>query len=264
MCADAFLRLGWSMEMTMTFAWKQFRHGLIKGFPVCLGYIPVSFTFGIMAVQSGLPVWLAIFISISNLTSAGQFAGTQLLAVGAGLLEIGLTTLVINLRYMLMSLALSQRVDTKVSMGHRLLMGYGITDEIFAIAITETEEITPAYMYGLIITPVFGWTLGTAMGALTNGLLPASFSNAMGIALYAMFIAIIIPPAKQSMPVLATIVIAIAVTCLLRYIPFFSFVSSGFQVILATVAAAGIMAALVPVTENKATEHDVTEGGSQA
>lgn len=248
----------------MTVSWKQFRHGVIKGFPVCLGYIPVSFTFGIMAVQSGLPVWLAIFISISNLTSAGQFAGTKLIAAGAGFLELGLTTLVINLRYMLMSLALSQRIDEKVSVGHRLLMGYGITDEIFAIAITETEEITPAYMYGLISTPVLGWTLGTAMGALTNGLLPASLSNAMGIALYAMFIAIIIPPARQSMPVLATIVIAITVTCFLRYISVFSFISSGFQVILATLIAAGIMAALVPVTEKEITEDKASERGQQA
>ena len=236
-----------------TLSFKQFKHGVVKGLPIFFGYIPVSFTFGIMAVQSGLPVWLAIFISVSNVTSAGQFAGTSLIAAGAGYFEIALTTLVINIRYMLMSVVLSQRIDEKVSLPSRLLIGYGITDEIFAIAITETEEVTPSYMYGLIAVPVFGWTLGTALGALANGLLPASLSDAMGIALYAMFIAIIIPPAKKSKAVLLAIVIAVLVMCVFRVVKPFAVISSGFQVIIATIIAAGLMAWLAPVKEKQET-----------
>ena len=228
---------------------QQFKHGLIKGLPVCFGYIPVSFTFGLMAVSNGIPVWLAIFISLSNLTSAGQFAGTNLIVAGAGYLELALTTLVINIRYMLMSLALSQKLKPNVSTRHRMAMGYGITDEIFAIAVTETEEVTPWYMYGLILTPVLGWTGGTALGALANGILPKSLSAAMGIALYAMFIAIIVPPAKQSKPILGVILMAVALTCIFRFVPAFSFLSEGFQIIIAAIMASAIMAFAVPVEE---------------
>lgn len=227
----------------------QFRHGIVKGLPVCLGYIPVSFTFGIMAVSNGIPVWLAIFISLSNLTSAGQFAGTNLIVAGAGYFEIALTTFVINIRYMLMSLALSQKLKPSVRTRERLLMGYGITDEIFAIAITETEELSPAYMYGLILTPVLGWTGGTALGALVNGVLPASVSSAMGIALYAMFIAIIVPAAKKSWAVLGAILIAAALMCGMRFFTVFSCISEGFRIILATLISAGAMALLCPVED---------------
>ena len=230
---------------------EQFRHGIIKGLPVCFGYIPVSFTFGIMAVQNEIPVWLAIFISLSNVTSAGQFAGMNLMVAGAGYLEIALTTLVINIRYMLMSLALTQKIKPTVKTGSRMLMGFGITDEIFAIAVTHTQEITPAYMYGLILTPVLGWTGGTALGALANGILPQSLSNAMGIALYAMFIAIIVPAAKKSAAVLGTIIIAVGITCILRFVPFFAFLSEGFQIIIATILSAAIMAVAVPIEEEE-------------
>lgn len=228
---------------------QQFQHGIVKGLPICFGYIPVSFTFGIMAVSNGIPVWLAIFISLSNLTSAGQFAGTSLIVAGAGYLEIALTTFVINIRYMLMSLALSQKIKPTVKTCHRLAIGYGITDEIFAIAVTETEELSTAYMYGLMLTPVLGWTGGTALGALVNGVLPASLSAAMGIALYAMFIAIIIPPAKKSRAILGTIIASITVTCIMRFLPVFSFISEGFQIILATLVSASFMAAVCPVED---------------
>ncbi len=238
-------------------AYSDYKKGFVMGIPIGLGYFPVSFTFGLMAVQGGIPVWLAVFISLSNLTSAGQFAGTNLIISGAGFFEIGLTTLVINLRYMLMSLSLSQKLAPSVGTAKRLLIGFGITDEIFAIASLREKKVSPAYMYGLMTTPVLGWTLGTFCGAEASGVLPASLQNAMGIALYTMFIAIIVPPAKKSRPLKAVIALSIAITCILR-LPLFSFISSGFQMILATVLSAGIMAALVPAgqenTENRRIE----------
>lgn len=232
-------------------AYSDYKKGFIAGIPIGLGYLPVSFTFGLMAVQGGIPVWLAVFISLSNLTSAGQFAGTTLILGGAGFLEIGLTTFVINLRYMLMSLSLSQKLKPAVSTAERLVIGFGITDEIFALASLRNGKVSAAYMYGLMTTPIFGWTFGTFLGACTSGVLPELLRNAMGIALYTMFIAIIVPPAKKSRPVCAVIALSILITCILQYIPVFSFLSSGFQMIAATILSAGMMAVLVPVGQEQ-------------
>lgn len=228
---------------------KQFTYGFRKGLPIAFGYIPVSFTFGLMATGGGLPVWLAIFTSLSNLTSAGQFAGTELILAGAGLLEITLTTFIINIRYMLMSFSLSQKIESKITVKQRLLFGFGITDETFTMASLEQGKLTYAFMLGLITGPIAGWTLGTAMGALISEALPLSISNAMGIALYAMFIAIIVPPSKKSRPILLIVLLSVLITIGLKYIPIFSFISSGFRIIIATVLSACVGAAIFPVKE---------------
>lgn len=233
----------------------DFRYGLTRGLPIAFGYIPVSFTFGLMAVGGGLPPWLAVLISLTNLTSAGQFAGTNLILEGAGWMEITLTTFVINIRYMLMSLSLSQKLNPKITLVQRLLFGFGITDETFSVASMEEGKLSNGYMLGLISGPIMGWTLGTALGSVISSTLPETISGAMGIALYAMFIAIIVPPAKKSKPVLMVVLISIAIGAALRYIPFFSFISSGFRIILATMLGAGIGAALWPAEENQSSNH---------
>lgn len=230
---------------------KDFNIGLKRGFPIALGYIPVSFTFGLMAVNGGLPVWLVIFISMSNLTSAGQFAGTNLIISGAGYFEITLTTFIINIRYMLMSLSLSQKVKPQVTLPQRLLFAFGITDETFSVASMEEDTLSFEYLIGLIIGPFLGWTLGTVLGAVICSALPTSLSNAMGIALYGMFIAIIVPPAKKSKPVLIIVLTAVLIMCIFRYLPVFHFISSGFRVIIATMLAAFAGAALYPITDTQ-------------
>lgn len=228
---------------------SQFIYGVKRGFPIALGYLPVSFTFGLMAVNGGLPLWLAVFISLSNLTSAGQFAGTSLILAGAGYFEITLTTFVINIRYMLMSLSLSQKLEKKITIPQRMIFGFGVTDETFSVASSENGRLSNEYMLGLISTPILGWSLGTFLGGLICSALPEALSAAMGIALYGMFIAIIVPPAKSSRPVLVIILISAAVTLALRYIPVFSFISSGFRVIIATIVGAVAGAILYPVKE---------------
>lgn len=228
---------------------KEFAYGLKRGLPIALGYIPVSFTFGLMAVSGGMPIWMAIFISLSNLTSAGQFAGTNLILERASFFEITLTTFIINIRYMLMSLSLTQRLDRRMNLSKRLLIGYGVTDEIFSIASMENGSLTFPYLLGLIIGPVLGWTSGTALGAIISSSLPESLSNATGIALYGMFIAIVLPVAKKSKPVIIIVAIAVTVVCILKYVPLFHMVSSGFRVIIATLIAAGIGAFLFPIRE---------------
>lgn len=235
--------------MSQTTNKSEFIDGVKKGIPIGVGYLTVSFTFGIFAVEGGVPVWMVILISLSNLTSAGQFAGTKLMIAGQSLYEIGLSVFVINIRYMLMSLALTQKLAKKTKIGQKALFGFGVTDEVFAVASTREKEVTAHYMYGLISTPIIGWTLGTALGALVGSVLPERLSDAMGIALYAMFIAIIIPPAKKSKAIFGAISVAVLVTCLLRYIPVFGFISEGFAMIIATIIGAGVMAFLAPVDD---------------
>lgn len=230
---------------------KDFVYGFKRGFPIALGYIPVSFTFGLMAVNGGISPLMAVFISLTNLTSAGQFAGTNLIIESAGLFEITLTTFVINIRYMLMSLSLSQKINPDISLLQRLIFGFGITDETFSIASVEKGKLSYHYMTGLITGPIVGWSFGTTLGAFTCSALPESISSAMGIALYAMFIAIIIPPARKSKSILMIILVSIGINMLLKYIPLFGFISSGFRVIAATILGAGIGAALWPIEDEK-------------
>lgn len=244
--------------------WKrEFKKGIKSGLPIGIGYIPVSFTFGFLAVSGGLPIWVAAVISLTNLTSAGQFAGTNLIFAGAGYLEVALTTFVINIRYMLMSLSLSQKLERKTGTLARLVMAFGITDETFVVGSLRQGTLTAPFMLGLILMPIAGWNLGTLMGGCISALLPQALQNAMGIALYAMFIALIIPAAKASVHVLCIICIAVAVQCGLKYIPVCSFLSDGFRVIISTVTAAGLGAWLFPgaddggeTEEGKGTEYN--------
>ena len=162
-------------------------------------------------------------------------------------LEMAMTTFIINVRYMLMSFSLSQKVDKKMTLRQRLMIGYGITDEIFAVSSMETESLSARFMYGLITVPVFGWTVGTAAGALASQIMPGALSAAMELGLYAMFIAIIIPPAKKSKAVLFVIGIAVICQCIFTATPVLKEISIGFQVILSTVIAASIGAFMFPV-----------------
>lgn len=230
---------------------KELIRGLKDGFPIGLGYVPVSFTFGFIAVSGGLPVWAACLISLTNLTSAGQFAGTNLILLGAGYMEIALTTFVINIRYMLMSLSLTQRLEKGTGVLKRMLFGFGVTDETFVMASLKPGRLRASYLFGLIALPIAGWNLGTVLGACISSVLPEALQNAMGIALYGMFIALIVPAARDSVHVLVIVLIAVAVNCVLKYVPLFSFVSSGFRIILSTVAAAGAGAFLFPKEESE-------------
>ena len=204
--------------------------GIKKGLPIAIGYLSVSFTFGVKAVNAGIPVWITILISVANVTSAGQFAGVAIMAAHGSYLEMAMTTFIINVRYMLMSFSLSQKVDKKMTLRQRLMIGYGITDEIFAVSSMETESLSARFMYGLITVPVFGWTVGTAAGALASQIMPGALSAAMELGLYAMFIAIIIPPAKKSKAVLFVIGIAVICQCIFTATPVLKEISIGFQV----------------------------------
>lgn len=230
---------------------QEFLEGIRDGIPICLGYFSVSMAFGLTAVLSGIPIWAAVVISLTNLTSAGQFAGMNLIAAQGALVEIGLTTLIINIRYFLMSISVSQKVDQKMTMKERMAVAFGITDEIFAVSMQRNHELTMAYMAGLILTPVLGWTGGTLVGAVATSLMPPVLSNAFGIALYGMFIAIIVPPAKEQKNVLFAVLLAIAASVACKYIPVIKNLSSGWTIILITLVVCVIAAWLFPVEERE-------------
>lgn len=227
----------------------DFKLGVKRGIPICLGYFSVSFTFGLLAVNGGFPVWIAVLISLTNLTGAGQFAAVNLMIQGTTYAEIALTTLFINLRYTLMSISLSQKLDPNIPTKHRLLIGYGITDEVFGVSSLESGTLSFSYMIGLIFISLAGWLAGTLSGALICSAIPETLSSAMGIAIYGMFIAIVIPPAKNSRPVLYVILCSIALNLVLYYVPVFHIISTGFRVIITSLIASGIGACIFPAKE---------------
>ncbi len=228
----------------------KFAYGLKRGLPIALGYLSVSFGFGISAVGAGLSPWQAVLISLMNVTSAGQQAGVAVIAAGGAVVEMILTQFVINLRYALMGIALTQKLGNKFTFIHRLLCAFGITDEVFVMAASEEEPLTPKYIYGLITLPILGWTLGTALGAYAGQILPASLCAALGLAIYAMFVAIVVPPAKQSRGVLFAVLISVALSCTLYYVPFLkAHISQGFAIIFCAVVASVLMAWLMPRKE---------------
>lgn len=230
---------------------QEFKEGIRDGLPICLGYVSVSMAFGLMAVKSGMPVWAAVLISLTNLTSAGQFAGTNLLLAQSSYIELMVTTFIINIRYFLMSLSISQKVDKKFGLKERLIASFGVTDEVFAVSMQRRTELTFSYMLGLITTPILGWTSGTLIGAVATSLLPEALTDAMGIALYGMFIAIIVPPAREHKSVLFAVILAILASYAFTYLPILSALSGGWSVIIITVVVSALAAWLFPVPEEE-------------
>ena len=226
-----------------------FKKGLVHGLPICLGYLSVSFGFGISAVASGLSVLEATLISATNLTSAGQAAGIEIIAAAGGYIEMALTQLIINLRYALMGISLSQKIDKAYSVPARMVTSFGITDEIFAVAYSQTGQITPLYMLGMILISCLGWTGGTLLGAVAGTVLPVIITGALGIMLYAMFIAIVVPVAKEDKKVLAAVFIAIALSVIFKYL--LPFVSAGFAIIICAVVASLLAALIFPIKEEE-------------
>ncbi|QRN86362.1 AzlC family ABC transporter permease [Clostridia bacterium] len=230
---------------------RDFATGLRDGIPVFIGYLAVSMAFGIMAVKNGLSVAQATLISFTNFTSAGQFAGLTVI-VGAGTyLEMALTQLIVNLRYCLMTANLSQKISKETPPYHRFIMGFGISDEVFALCALRKGKLTPSYTYGLIVIGVLGWTMGTFVGAFFGNILPQSIVMALGIALYGMFIAIIVPPARDNPVILKLVVVAMLLSFLVSILPILNHISSGFRIILVTLIVSGFAAWKHPIVEEQ-------------
>ena len=230
---------------------REYRAGVSRGLPVGMGYFSVSFGFGAMAVSQGLRALDATLISLTNLTSAGQFAGLTVIVAAAGLWELVLTQLIINSRYALMSLALSQRMGQRIGFLPRLLIAFFNTDEIFALAMARQEPLTVPFLLGLGTLPILGWTGGTLCGALAGSVLPETIRTALGVMLYGMFIAIVVPPAKQERRILAAVALSLVLSSLFTWVPALAKISAGLAIVICTVAAAAICAALFSVNEKE-------------
>lgn len=228
-----------------------FLRGIKDGIPIAMGYFAVAFALGIAAKEAGISVLQAGIMSITMLASAGQYAAITVIATGGGYLQMAVTTLIVNLRYLLMSCALSQKVEPDLKMRHRLFLSYPVTDEIFGIAMSVEGRLNPYYNYGAVAISAPGWTLGAMLGTAMGAILPQSISNALGVALYGMFLAIIIPPAKKNKIIAGVIVISMLCSFLLTELPVFAGISSGMRIILLTLVIAGIAAFLFPIKETE-------------
>ena len=218
---------------------QMYLKGMKEGIPVALGYFFVSITIGIAARLADLTPMQAAVMSLTNLTSAGQFASFTLIASGASFVEMAISQAVINLRYCLMSCALSQKIDHKLPMGHRLCMAFGITDEIFGLCISQKGKLEPWYMYGVMSVAIPGWVAGTVLGILSTGVLPQPLLNAMSMALYGMFIAVFVPAARDNRILVPIIGIAMAASAAFQLLPMFDFISSGMKIIILTLVLHG-------------------------
>lgn len=228
-----------------------FKNGLKDGLPIGLGYLSVSFAFGVQASLLNVLPLISLMISMTNLTSAGQLAGLQIIASMGTFLEIILIQLIINSRYFLMSISLSQKTDSSFTFSKRLICSAFITDEIYAVAINKPKCINTDYFLGLSLLPYIGWATGTIIGALAGNIMPQVIVSSLGIALYAMFIAIIIPPSIKNVGVCFAVVLGGAISCALYYIPFFSFISPHFSVIISALLTSVVCAIFFPVKKEE-------------
>lgn len=232
---------------------NSYKKGLRDGIPIALGYFAVSFTLGIAAREAGLTAFQATLMSFTNSTSAGEFAAISAISAGSvTYLEMAVMQAVINLRYLLMSCALSQKIDTKVGMLHRLIMGGGITDEIFGISVSVTDKLSPFYMYGAMSLAIPSWAAGTCFGVVLGSVLPANVISALSIALYGMFLAVIIPPARDNKIIALIVAVSMAASYLFSIAPVLKEISSGMKVIILTVIISMAAAFLFPIEEENA------------
>ncbi len=228
---------------------KEFTNGLKSGLPIGVGYLSVSFTFGIIAVKYGLTWWEALIISMLTVTSAGQFAGITMMTSPGHYLEMLVSQCTINVRYSFMSISLSQKVNERFKGIWRFIFGFMITDEIFAVA-SSKKEVSRSFFAGLCVLPYLGWSLGTLIGALLGNILPHALMSALGLAIYGMFVAIVVPDMKKSCSITTVVIIALALSFLFTYTPALKNISAGLSISICAIIAASAGAFLFPIDDD--------------
>ena len=230
---------------------KVFLEGMRDGVPIGLGYFAVAFSLGIVARNAGLTPIQGFIASFFCVASAGEYALFTSIQASAAFLEIALITLVVNARYLLMSTALTQRFDPKTPLIHRFLIGFGITDEVFGITIARPGYINPVYNYGALLVASPLWSLGTSLGIIAGNFLPARVVSALSVALYGMFLAIIVPPAKKNIVIMISVLISFAASYAFSIIPVVKELSGGTRTIILTVVISSIVALVKPIPEDE-------------
>ena len=233
---------------------KAFFEGMRDGLPIGLGYFAVAFSLGIVARNAGLTPIQGFIASFFNVASAGEYALFTSMQAAASYLEIAIITLVVNARYLLMSTALTQRFDPKTPLIHRFFIGFGVTDEIFGITIARPGFINPIYNYGALLVAVPLWSLGTSLGIIAGNFLPARVVSALSVALYGMFLAIIVPPAKKNIVIMIAVLISFALSFAFTKLPIVSNLSGGTRTIILTVLIASVVALIKPIPETSVVE----------
>lgn len=234
---------------------SEFREGIAAGIPIGLGYFAVSFSLGIAAANAGLGPIGAFIASMFCNASAGEYAGFSLIAIGASYFEMALMTLIVNARYLLMSCAMSQKLSHDTKMRHRFLLGWYVTDELFAISVSRSGYLNPMYTYGAIMIAAPLWAIGTALGAAAGSLLPVSLVSAFSVALYGMFLAVIIPAAKNNKVVAGLIAVSFTLSCVAAYLPALSEISDGTKTIILTVVISAVAALIFPIKQTEVEEN---------
>ncbi len=226
-----------------------FRAGVRDAIPVALGYFAVSFALGITMRNAGLLPLQGLIISFLNMASAGEYAGTAMIAAKASLLETALMVFTANARYMLMSTAFSQKFSEKTAMIHRWIVGFALTDELFALGVRQKGYLKPVYYYGMMSISMPGWAVGTMLGIIFGSLLPVRIVSALSVALFAMFLAVIIPPARTNKVILCVVLAGFAGSLLCTILPVISGLSEGARTIILTLVIASAAAWFYPVRE---------------
>lgn len=237
------------MEGIANHSKSKFLRGVEAGIPVFMGYFSISITFGLLAKNLGIPIYMAIFMSLTNFAGASQFIGIKLIAMNVGILEIVMTTFVVNIRHFLMSFCISKKLDAKVSIPMRSLLGFGLTDENFVIASIEEDPLCPTFLLGAQCISYLGWVSGTALGAIISSVIPLSMSNSIGLALYIMFLGLIIPPMRESKTIAKVCIMAMGISTVLTYTPLLSKISLGFRIVITIICTSTIGAILYPDEE---------------
>ena len=235
---------------------KAFTEGLRDGLPIGLGYLAVSFSLGIAARNAGLNPFQGFLASLLTIASAGEYAAFAVIAAGGSYIEMALTILITNLRYLLMSCALSQKFDPKSKLGHRLLVGFGITDEIFGAAIARPGKLEPLHSYGCMTASVPCWAVGTMLGIIAGNILPLRFVSALSVALYGMFLAVVIPPARHSRPILLIVIVSFALSLAANLAQVIRSWSGGMKTVVLTLVIASAFAIIFPVKQEESTDEE--------
>ena len=233
----------------------EYLKGLRLGIPIGLGYLSVSFTFGIIAVSYGFDWYQAVLISMLTLTSAGQLAGIQVMVNPGQYIAMIISQLTINVRYSFMSVSLSQTVSPKFKGIKRWILGFFITDEIFAVS-SQEKKISAIMFLGLSTAPWIGWTLGTLFGSLLGNVLPDIIMRSLCVAIYGMFLAIVIPPAKKSRPIVIVIAITAVLSCIFYYLPYLRDIPSGISISVCAICASLIASFLFPTEDKEVSENE--------
>lgn len=239
-------------------AWTPAK-GVRDAMPVCMGYFAVAFSLGIAAGNAGFNAFQGFLLSVTSVSSSGEYAGILLFSEGAGYVELALMILIANARYILMSCAISQKFAPDTKLIHRLLIGFGLTDEMFGLGIMTPGYLRPSYMYSAMFTSISGWALGTLFGVMVGNILPPVFIEAMNVAIFAMFLAIVIPPGKHNHKILGAVFASFAASLAATYAPVISGFSSGTRVLILTVIIASVTAFLFPVEDSAGTVQTETE-----